>query len=378
MKKFKRRFILIGIFALLFLGSAQLWLYKTTMPERNVQDKGELNELVRKSSEIQRVWWEGEDSEIWPEVKEKCLQHYLIKNNFDESLLRCNPILLKCMNLFSKKWQNSIDEDVPIVGAQKGESGGYFIKLNGKNNSHLNFLLKDYCHESFLEEKTYAYGELPKQSEGEDFLFDNINQKIYIDKHLVTRREYQDFQKANNMILEEEIKGDDLFLPADNITLKAMQDYCLFKGKELMNAHIFDAATFLWSENSPNAKWLKRSPFYWTKNTKAKIENCDQVFTKECLEQKKIRINSISPTWSGLQDSLGGVMEVFRNPIEPDKNLKVSSFYLNRNSSWHALGKRAKWTGEGNNIRYFNLEDADIDSGLTSIRVGFRCMRRVW
>lgn len=372
MKNFKRRFILIGIFALVFLLILVIWPKSTSKPERFVQDSDQLTELVKKSSEIQRIWWEGEDSIHWNEVKDQCFNHYGIKTKFDESLMRCNPMLLKCVSLYSKKFQNSIDDNITLV------KGGYFVKILGANNSYLNILLKDFCHEAFLEEKTYAYGEQPKPKEGEDFLFDNVNQKIYLDKHLVTKREYQDYLWANSLINKNKYQGDELFLPADNLTLKEMQDYCLFRGKELMNAHLFDAATFLWNENSPGAKWLKRSPFYWTKNNKTKIENCDQVFTKECLADHQYRINSISPSWAGIQDSMGGVMEAFKNPIEPDRNLKVSSFYLNRNSNWHALGKRAKWTGEGNDIRYFNLEDAEIDTGLNSIRVGFRCMRRVW
>lgn len=372
MKNFKRRFILIGIFALVFLLITVFWPKSVTKPERFVQDIDQLTKLVKKSSEIHRVWWEGEDSPVWSEVKYQCLKYYDIKTKFDESLMRCNPMLLKCINLFSKKFQNSIDENITLI------SGGYLVKILGHDNSHLNILLKDFCHETFLEEKTYAYSELPKPSEGEDFLFDNVNQKIYLDKHLVTNREYQDYLFSIGLINKNKFSGDQLFLPADSLTLKDMQDYCLFRGKELMNAHFFDAATFLWNENLPGAKWLKRSPLYWTKNNKAKIENCEQVFTKECLAAQPYRINSISPTWAGIQDSMGGVMEAFKNPIEPEKNLKVSSFYLNRNSSWHALGKRAKWTGEGNDIRYFNLEDAEIDSGITSIRVGFRCMRRVW
>ncbi len=378
MKNFKRRFILIGIFALLFLLIVGIWPKSTKKTERFVQDSNELAELVKKSSEIQRIWWEGEDSSIWSEVKEQCLNLYGIKNSFDESLMRCNPMLLNCMNLFSKKWKDSIDENIFLTSAQMGLGGGYQVKLLGKNNRHLNILLKDFCHESFLEEKTYAYGEMPKKNEGEDFLFDNINQKIYLDKHLVTKREYQDFQKASGQISNERATGDELFLPIDNISLQDMHNYCLFKGKELMNAHIFDAATFLWNDNSPGSKWLRRSAYYWTKNLKSKIESCDQVFTKECIGSHVYKINSISPSWAGLQDSMGGVMEVFKNPIEPDKNLKVSSFYLSRSSIWHALGKRAKWTGEGNDLRYFDLEDAEIDPGLTSIRVGFRCMRRVW
>ena len=120
MKNFKRRFILIGIFALLFLLIVGIWPKSTKKTERFVQDSNELAELVKKSSEIQRIWWEGEDSSIWSEVKEQCLNLYGIKNSFDESLMRCNPMLLNCMNLFSKKWKDSIDENIFLTSAQMG------------------------------------------------------------------------------------------------------------------------------------------------------------------------------------------------------------------------------------------------------------------
>lgn len=378
MKIFKSRFILVAIFVLILSGLGVYFYPKEKKPDQSIRDNSDLSDLIKKSSEIQRQWWEGEDSEAWGEIKEQCLSFYGINEKFDESLIRCNPMLLKCMNLFSKKWKGSFDENISLISALKEKDGGYFVRILGKNNLYLNVLLKNNCHEVFLEEKNYAYGEEPKPNEGDDFIFDNFNQKIYLDKHLVTNWEYKEYLNSQSPVNNFKAANNELFLPVTNITLTDMNNYCIFHGKELMNAHFFDAATFLWETNNLGQKILKRSPFYWTKNKKEKIQSCSQVFTKECFNSQKYILNSISPSWSGIMDSQGGVMEAYKNPIEPNKNLRVSSFYLERNSKWHYLGKRANWTGEGSERRYFNLKDAEIDVGQTTFKVGFRCMRRVF
>jgi hypothetical protein len=231
--------------------------------------------------------------------------------------------------------------------------------------------LSDQCHELYLEPKVYSYGEAPAKKVKLDYQFDLINRHIYFDQHLVTNSEVNEWIKYDESAtqnLKMELRGNNLFLPASNLTLRQMQNYCSFKGKQLMLAHVFDAATFLTQEKN-------RSPYYWTKKNKEVDFGCDLIFTEECMTEKKWKINSTSPSWAGLYDALGGVPEVFRNPVDPESNLKASSFYFPKNSGWHRLGFRAHWDGEGNSLRNFDFKGINPNQMENNYQVGFRCMR---
>ena len=92
-----------------------------------------------------------------------------------------------------------------------------------------------------------------------------------------------------------------------------------------------------------------------------------------------------SSSWVGLYQVLGGVPEVVFNPIQNNKNLKLSSFYFASNSPWHELGKRAYW--DGSDFKEKNIfwkEEIDFDKGIklesktsSDIKIGFRCMRNL-
>jgi hypothetical protein len=205
-----------------------------------------------------------------------------------------------------------------------------------------------------------------------DYRFDTFNRHIYFDQHLVTNSEINEwiiFDKgASTKGLKPVFLGNDLFLPADNLSLNQMQNYCSFKGKHLMSAQVYDAATFLTQDRN-------RSPYYWSKKSNEANINCELIFSKECLAAKKWKINSTPPTWAGLYDSLGGLPEVVRNPIDPESNLKASSYYLSKNSPWHRLGFRAHWDGLEHSQRNFNFKGIDFANSADNLRVGFRCMR---
>jgi hypothetical protein len=341
---------------------------------------------VRQSSEIHRIWWEGEESVEWPIVKEQCLKKYYINEAFDESLLRCNPLLIFCVDEFYKKKKFNLNKRETVFLSRVNsnligiDQGGYHFQLSNHKNK-LNVLLKENCHESYLDQRIYGYSEQPQKTEGEDYRFDNFDQIIYVDKHLVTNFDVNQWilSLKNESTKEISIKaGNDLFLPATELTLKKMENYCQFKGKELLSAQIFDAATFLPNDlEDKTPKNNNRSPYFWSKNNNEKVDRCDYVFSKECLLKQKYRTNIVTPTWAGLFDSMGGVLEAFNNPIDSEKNLKVSSFYLPNNSKWHRLGKRSHWDGEGFSIRNFSFENVDLDKNINKFQVGFRCMRRI-
>jgi hypothetical protein len=363
-----------------------------------VQDREAINRLLQNSSEIHRIWNEGEDSREWNLVKQECLKHFNITSTIDESLLRCNPILLECNYLFNPKLNYHFIK--PETGNEKNpklyryltksntnhvglEQSGYLFTVEDKlSHKRLDLFLADQCQEVFLQNRVYAYGEeiSGKPSEDvEDYRFDNFNQNIYIDRHLVTNAEVNDWIDFGNSNFTKgllKIEADELFMPATGLNYSQMENFCSFKGKQMMQAHYFDAATFLPMDmDEVNPKKNSRSPYYWTKKKSEFKEDCSLLYAQECVREKAYHLNSTTPSWAGIMDSMGGVFEVFRNPIDPESNLKASSYYFNFKSPWHKLGFRAGWDGEGFELRHFDFKGINPELTVDKFQVGFRCMR---
>ena len=404
MKDFKRfnvSLLSLPICAVLLFGG---WLayQKIQNPsakaDQFVQDREGLQRLLQNSSEIHRIWNEGEDSREWSLVKEECLKHFGITASFDESLLRCNPILLQCNHLFNPKLNyRLIRPETSNAQNQKmyrymtksntthiglGQSGYLFTIEDKLSHQRLDLLLADQCQEVFLQPRVYAYGEeiIGRPSEDiEDYRFDNFNQNIYIDRHLVMNSEINDWLDFGNPNFTKDIKkveSNQLFLPATGLNYSQMENFCSYKGKQIMQAHMFDAATFLPMDmDEVFPKKNSRSPYYWTKKKSEFKEDCNLVYAKECMGKKAFRLNSASPSWAGITDSMGGIFEAFRNPIDPESNLKASSFYFNFKSPWHKLGFRAGWDGEGFDLRHFDFKGINPEVAVDKFQVGFRCMR---
>jgi hypothetical protein len=362
MKYFKRIFIVV-LFGLFFLYKG-----KEDNSEQFVRRREALQRLMKNAAELQRIWIEGEDSKEWSLVKNQCLKKKGITQAFNESLLRCNPFLIDCVDQFVEKKPFFVKNATFIYPS-------YVYTLEDfKTHEQLAVSLSDNCHQLYLEQNIYFYGEAPKSMEREDYQFDNFNQHLYFDQHLVTNNEVNEWIKYDRTISTQGISpvllGENLFTPAVHLTVKQMSDYCSFKGQQLMSAAIYDAATFLSRERN-------RSPYYWTKKSKNVELNCNLLFSKDCLSEKKWTMNYSLPSWAGLYDSLGGVMEAVRNPIDIESNLKASSLYFSKNSLWHQLGVRAHWDGLGHVRRNFNFKGHDPLNTEDNYQVGFRCMREV-
>ncbi|MBC7429813.1 MAG: hypothetical protein H7336_14460 [Bacteriovorax sp.] len=397
MKNFKR-FIIPLLVVAVILGVAGVFIYKyqknSGSPEQFTQDKAALLRLIQNSSEIHRIWNEGEESREWSLMKSDCLKYLGTSQKFDESLLRCNSILLQCHARFTKKLNYKLMnyeefDNAPYRYMTKSNSSyggqhdsGIAITLEDNvTKKHLDVFLADQCQEVYLEQRAYAYGEHSAVKDAEDYRFDNFNRHIYLDTHLVTNGEVNDWIKFGNPDFTRgltEKKGDDLFLPAVELTYSQIENYCSFKGKQVMLAHFFDAATFLPVDLKDLVpKKNLRSPYYWTKKASEYKSDCSLIYSKDCINKKAYTLNSTDPTWAGIHDSMGGVFEVFRNPIDPESNLKASSFYFDSKSSWHKLGFRAGWDGEGFDLRNFDFRGLNPFVSIEKFEVGFRCMREV-
>jgi hypothetical protein len=380
MKNFKRFIVPVLVCAAILAGLG-IYFYKlrkgVSNPDQFIQAKAGILRLIQNSSEIHRLWNEGEESREWSLMKAECLKFLGTSQKFDESLLRCNPILLQCHARFSKNL------NYKILNYEEFDNS-YYRYLTRSNSSYrglretgvamtiednltkkrLDIFLADQCQEVYLEQRAYGYGLAPESKNAKDFRFDNFNRHIYLDLHLVTNGEVNDWIKFGNPNFTRGLrikKGDELFLPAVDLTYLQIENFCSFKGKQVMLAHLFDAASFLpmdFKDIIPQENL--RSPYYWTKKSSEYKSDCKYIYSKDCLNKKAYMLNSTDPTWAGIHDSMGGVFEVFRNPIDPESNLKASSFYFDSKSSWHKLGFRAGWDGEAFDLRNFDFRGLNL------------------
>lgn len=397
MKNYKR-FILIMLFcAVTFVISFSFFMDFSPISGKSdqfVQDKQALKRLLQNSSEIHRIWKAGEESREWSLISEECKKELRITKNFDESLLRCSPLLLQCHNLFSKNLDYSLvtfeeSGNLPFRYLTKSNSSyqglrevGLAITLVDKKSlKKLDIFLEDNCHEVYLEQRAYAYGEQVEIKDGEDYRFDNFDRHIYLDTHLVTNFDINMWLKFGNPDFTKGIsekKEDELFLPAVFLTYTQMESYCSYKGRQVLQAHFLDAASFLPMDlNEKIPKRNLRSPYYWTKKASEYKSDCKLLYSKDCLGKKEYQTNSSEPSWAGLFDTMGGVFEAVRNPIDGESNLKASSFYFDSKSSWHKLGFRAGWNGEGFGLRDFDFRGLNPYVNIDKFKVGFRCMREI-
>lgn len=212
----------------------------------------------------------------------------------------------------------------------------------------LSVKLENYCHQTYLPQKIYSTG----LRQDLEYAWDNYNQDIFIDKYYVNRYQVRKWIKKNkqDMILE----GD--HLPALNLTLSQMKEFCHNHGKALLQSHIFDASSFFPSVFKNGYIFKSKYPWGSSKKDPAKIQNL---------------------SWNGVEYVLGGEMEVFDNLFTEKRNLKVSSQYLKSDNFWHRNGLRAFWQGES--LLQDQFDFLEIYSGKryevqNKNGVAFRCM----
>ena len=270
------------------------------------------------------------------------------------------------------------------------------ISLQGKKVNRglsLDILLEDTCRDVYLPLRIYVYREHSRR-EGGEHIWNNFNRDIYIDKRQVTFRDIVDWLDSG---AEEKIsiplEPAQWALPASNLTTPQMERYCQFLGKQVATALVYDAASFF-PINIKQPTYIDRQfpPFPWSKRALGHpllaVQQgrmpfaptiCSDILAQECVGLKQVETLQNLPgqrtSWVGVKDLLGGHPEYLRNSINPQYNLRVSSFYLKGEDHWHRLGHRGTWSGKGFEVREFTLRDKPLFSQESgTIKVGFRCM----
>lgn len=328
--------------------------------------------LISVATEIQKRFEAGDTAGELVLNGQACLEELGDTKGIDSLYTRCNPDYLQCYfagKLGDTKQEltfkfNGLHYETEFLPYSNKKiykvlsrtySGGTFLPAFGyemrirfKNipDSVMTFSLEDSCRDTFLPRRKYAYGE---ENKTEALEWDNFDANIFVDKFLVSNRDIREWNEATG--LEVAYDSESLAKPALRLTLFEMKNYCSFRGKRLLEAHIFDAARFLPTDMSDNEPIkVKRGPYYWTKDFKQtflykkdkkliNLENCHYAYVAECEKSFSYDPYYPSPTWMGINQALGGMMEIYRNPLFPEKDLKLSSSHFSQNSKVHVVGK---------------------------------------
>ncbi len=298
---------------------------------------------------------------------------------------KCNPHFLKCLAKNNYRVNNfaihfpTHQKNLPY---QIIDGRYLWIELKNKEKSK-ELLLENICRETILDEGDYAIGPQSRN----DFIWNNLGRKIFIDKFQVLNWEIEEWldQEGKTLSRPDNLKKYEV---ADWLLPEQMQQYCHFRGGQVSMAHVLDAA-FFYKTYDRGDTVLHRSPYPWQpkgrktflkelkkKDFKLEKSHCKKIPALECRELlSPEEIYKSSPTWSGVFQALGGHMEYTRNPLRPRRNVNVSSWYFPLNSSWHQVGRRAYWDGKGHALSNFTFSREDPSDKVSTIGVAFRCMR---
>ena len=422
-KMLKYRIYLITIVLLsVIIFSISLYVIKSKPnSERFARGKDQIAVLMKASYELKRIWQNGDLDSLWKNQHLDCTKLLGDPALANDAYLRCNPDFIQCyfehmnkskqphltihhknikQNVYLHRFKNHkyyqlVTKSIYI--GKKIPPMGIMVELALQNNpkNRLRIILKDVCSEVLLPPRIYAFGPMPKDHK-KDWKWDNFNRSILVDKNLVSNRDIREWQDHDPTIrLGHFSTGrEQLSNPATTLTIVEMKKFCQFRGKELLSAHVFDAATFLPMDlSNPRPNLIIRSPWPFSRVSKEghlykaqKDENyevtnsdCAFAYTADCLKYFQYKnYNDWALSFTGIAGSLGGYMEVFDNISYPDQNLKASSFYFPASSLVHRLAHRSYWDGVGfhqSNFRFDEKVDSSILKGV-ELEVAFRCMRQ--
>lgn len=347
--------------SLLLLGSG-LWFYSNYVnTDEKAQELLVKKEVLKNAEHVWDLWINGTDSKLFSRSPKACELKANQNGRCDTELLKC---LLPKLDLQIKtKNKNKISFfeiekiDKSSLGKIAPREGAKVVM--GFEDVKITLLLEKSCQKIFLPKRNYGYG--TKKNPPWDERFDNFERNIFLDAELI---------------------------PSEGRDLIGMQDFCAKRGMQLLESHLLDAAAFHPVDLRNNRpKYFLRPPLPWTRNFKGeyiyaaqndpsfefKIKYCNFIYTKECVKLE----NSSLPSWMGLKNPLGSLIEVVRNPHDPKKILVPSSTYYTVFSKWHKLGLRAGWSGSSWDSGQFDFSPfkAPDEEEFKNLKLGFRCMQ---
>lgn len=390
-------FICLGVGVFLYLKP-----HKTSKSTFSGEDFAQVIEQVL--PQVSQRWIEADKEGFFEKGLFNCPELISNKMNLGGNYFKCNSLYMECFfqkgagnkeTYFPAKLQDKIYKVYPrkqkssFVSPMTTKKYQVEFSIEGEKSSSFSVVLEDVCKDTFLPENIYSEGSNKEDSEK----WDNFGRKIYIDKNYVTNLDTDIWRKLQGKKMKYGPKKWPK--PSTELNLSERIKYCQFMGKQLLQSHILDAASFIPNKNSVKQKFIYKPAYPWTKNTRKSFlfkakkndsfkvteKHCDRAYIKECNTLKPYKFfETNTATWIGLYSTLGGYMESVDNKFDLKKSLKPSSFYFSAKSIWHEIGKRAYWSGDGFGHSSFhfhwNFDDSNTiePDQKSDLKVAFRCM----
>lgn len=382
-----------------------------------------LNEVAL---QIQKRYEQGDSEGYLQKNPQACAENLGSLANVHPFFLRCNADYLQCY--FSGQAGTKPPEYFVHLGKEKErvrirKSEGRFVKVLSRSLQRLKhlpdyalemnlsvdkfphlektILLENTCQDTYLPRRAYTYGPLKQPgmqkkarelAQGREVRWDNFGSDIFINKYLVTGRDVLEWKKLTGQkINKDESEGVGRAKPSTDLTLSERQAFCAFRGEHLLEAQLFDAATFMPDDKSKDPRTFWRYPYPWGsqredqffvkgRSTEVDQDSCQLIYSQSCSTFPVQDYDNASTSWIEFNQILGGVLESLRNPIDPPLNVKASSFYFLQGSSWHQLGRRAQWQDgrfEWKDLLHQGIlpqvDEAPLGVSDKNLLMGFRC-----
>lgn len=369
--------------------------------------------------EFQKTFEWGDLKKSFQKGEFSCPNRILLNDSVHPDFLRCNPDYVHCL-LKSKdgKFSFSHGKDAHVVTFNqvfenpKNKEKQYFDVISRYKNSHvgypdhsylfevqnergkLQFLLEDTCRDVYLPQRKYAIGPYKGAENFQDeFYWDNFERHLFIDKEYISNRDVVEFNLYSGDKIDVKKITDltRMAFPATNLMPEDMRKVCAFRGKRLMESHLFDAATFFPANpKEKNPDVVFRGPYPWSyrpdgflyeyqygeeKTANLSLRECRKAYVQECQGLTAyIAYSNNSLSWLGIKHSIGGYFEYMVNKRERYKTIKASSFNFQASSKLNQLGKRIAWDENGHSRQNFTIgEEEEFEHDFYEI--AFRCYK---
>ena len=351
--------ILISVSLVSFLLVAG-YFTRNYLSKRKVKTNFEQLKVTQKIIDtVSRAWVEGGVDTLSSEQQQFCSKIIDFKTKVTKDFYQCNPRFINCFlygysykNYRPIKFKDNYFEysklGDPIVTFAKNKDDFFRIKLN------------DSCSDVYLPSKKYSAGPRKVQS----YIWDNFGQFVYIDKYYVSNLDVFNWKVRKKIKFSELEKNIDkeLYRPNTTLSTEDKRLYCYHHGKKLLESRYFDAASFI-PDKEDNPKLVRKFPYHWTKRRQVDEKKCYHVYARGCESQREYKFyEGLSTSWIGMHFVLGNYMEYLPNKFVKELDLKLSSFYLLKESLWHEIGKRG--TLGKDDKKFFKDQEG----------VAFRCM----
>ncbi len=351
--------------------------------------------------QIQKLWEEGD--RLIKKNGLKCDAEVLFQQNVGRSYYQCQPHFWQCywsggvkkdpglkIDLFGQTFHVRAKSSFQPIPAYSADHRFYEIVKGPYQGLNFHYgvlveltldevpdlawpvILTDTCRDVYLPERIYGYGKLDPKKVHEDFLWDNVHRKIFIDKFYVSNQQTNEWRiltgATNKIVSDRSVWPHPALL--NSLEQKA---YCSYWGKKVLEAKLFDAATMTPPDLKntlpqrvprPQTPWQRDigKSFLGMSRINSDYQltplDCQLAQVKGCQEKY---YSTDSVTWMGMNFALGFYPEALVNHVEPSKNIKLSSKFLPPESPMHELGVLGGWKGE--------QED--------NLPVAFRCFEEV-